>query len=424
VRSALVRVVFSSVCIAVLGGLAAACRAENLPPLRGDRNPVFSADPVISLDAEGHPALGVAISIPYQELQWIRLDGSPGPPRYAARLELTVVLEPDAHAPLGGDVWERRLVVPTYEASRSARAAVLEHRTFAVPPGRYALRVTVRDLNAETESGAEQRIRVPDYARVPVGFSDLELGVVDSSGAFFPLPTRIFGLEVRRLAARAALFDRRAGPWPRRYTFRYRIVDDLGAELVDGSTEATAARSSEPVVIRPASSELFLGRYVFGVELIEGKSRWRVERSFEVDESGPPRGREFERMLEPLSYIAEPGEIDRLRSLPPDQQPSGWEEFWRRRDPTPDNPHNEALVEFIRRVRYAEQHYQGFGPGWRSDMGRIYIKFGPPDQVENRPASSQTYQVEIWYYQNPYRRFVFEDREGFGRYTLRTPLVE
>jgi len=57
-------------------------------------------------------------------------------------------------------------------------------------------------------------------------------------------------------------------------------------------------------------------------------------------------------------------------------------------------------------------------------MGRIYIKFGPPDQIETRPATSQTPAFEVWYYNQPYRRLVFEDREGFGRYVLVTPILE
>ena len=55
-------------------------------------------------------------------------------------------------------------------------------------------------------------------------------------------------------------------------------------------------------------------------------------------------------------------------------------------------------------------------------MGRIYVKFGAPDQIETHPASSQIGVVELWHYGRPYRRFVFEDREGFGRYVLRSGL--
>ena len=57
-------------------------------------------------------------------------------------------------------------------------------------------------------------------------------------------------------------------------------------------------------------------------------------------------------------------------------------------------------------------------------MGRIYIRYGPPDQVEQRQPSATTPGLEIWYYNQPYRRLVFMDREGFGRFTLTNPPAE
>jgi GWxTD domain-containing protein len=389
--------------------------------MRSDRPPFFSADLVISLDADGRPALGLSITVPYQELSWIRPNDVPPGGRLAAGAEFTVVFEPNQPRPLSGDVWERRVVAPGYSATRSPSAVIVEKRTFGVAPGRYELRVAVRDLNAGTESTVRQKVDVPDYSKVPIGFADLELGTADSAGHFTPVPTRVFGLDASSIAARAVLFDRRPGNWPRRYPLQYRVLDDVGDALVSGTSEVTLERSAEPIVVRPNATELFLGHYVFEVELSEGKNHWRVERSFDVDESGPPRGREFERMLEPLSYIATSQEIEHLRGLSPEEQPRGWEEFWRRRDPTPDTPRNEALIEFFRRVRHAEKQFQGFGPGWRSDMGRIYIKYGPPDQIETRAQSATMPQLEIWYYNQPYRRFVFSDREGFGRYILVSP---
>jgi GWxTD domain-containing protein len=393
--------------------------ALDFPQLRADRAPFFTADIAVSVDSAGRPAMQVSVTVPYQDVQWIRLDRG-----YGMGVELAVVFQPKGRGRSYGDVWERRIAVPSFEATRSPNAALIEKRDFALPPGRYDMRVSVADLSADEGSSASQRIEVPDYSKVPVGFADLDLGVSDSSGAFVAMPTRRLGMNASRLAARAAVFDRRPGSWPRRYSFRYRIIDERGDELSNGSQEASVDRSAQPVIIRPPASELFVGSYVFQLDLVEGHSRWRVERSFEVEESGPPRGREFERMLEPLGYIADAGEIEALRALPPEQQPAGWDAFWRRRDPTPETARNEAMLEFFRRVHYAEQHFQGFGPGWRSDMGRIYIKLGPPDQVETRPASSQTVQQEIWYYNRPYRRLVFEDREGFGRYLLITPIPE
>jgi len=405
--------------VATIGAAASRGAAMDIPPLRADSPPYFSADVGISVDAEGRSQVSVSITLPYAELQWVKLTGG-----YGAGAEFSVVIQPRGRGRSFGDAWVRRVAVPSFESTRSPNAVILEKRNFSTPPGTYDLRISLEDLDSQEESSATQRVTVPDHSRVPVGFADLELGVADSAGTFTPVPTRRMGLNVAWLAARAVLFDRRPGSWPRRYSFRHRIRDDRGEELLTGMQEVTLQHSAEPVVIRPTKPDLFLGSYVFEVELAEGPSKWRVERSFEVEESGPPRGKEFERMLEPLAYIAEPGEIDALRALAPEQQAKGWEDFWRRRDPTPETSRNEAMLEFFRRVHYAEEHFQGYGPGWRSDMGRIYIKYGPPDQIEARPATAQTPPLEIWYYNRPYRRFVFEDREGFGRYVLRTGVGE
>jgi GWxTD domain-containing protein len=405
--------------VVALGLLAPPCAAVAPPVLRSDRPPVFTGDLAISLDAEGRPALSVSFSTSYLELQWIRLAYGLG-----AGLEYSVVLTQSDGFPAGGDVWERRIVVPDFKAARAPAAALVEQRTVAVKPGRYSVVLSVRDLNSGLQSSARDRLEIPDYSKVPVGFADLILGSWERDSVFREQPTRRFGQEASRLGARAVLFDRRPGAWPRDYPLHYELRQEDGEQVAQGDTVVRLAASGRPLTLRLRGLDLFLGSYVLEVRLSQGKSRWRVERSFEVEAAGPPRGKEFTRLLEVLAYIARPDEIDYLSSLPPEQQERGWNEFWRRRDPTPDTPQNEALVEFFRRVRYAEQHFQGVGPGWRSDMGRIYIKYGPPDQVESRPATVDAPLMEVWYYYNPYRRFYFADRDGFGRYVLLNPQAE
>jgi GWxTD domain-containing protein len=391
----------------------------DLPPLHSESIPSFTADVAISIDASGAPGLAVTLSLPYPELQWLRVPGG-----YSAGFEVTLAFDPDKPGPGTGDSWERKLFVTSFEQTTSFSTSVVERRTFHLTPGRYQLRVRVRDLDSGEQSTAHERLTVPDYSSVPVAIADLELGVADSSGGFRPRATRQFGLDSDRLAARLTILDRRSGAWPRAYDVLVRLLGENGDELLHDTRHVSLTRSGDPAIVRPDSVSLFVGNYSLEVELDADKSRWRLQRDFEVEESGPPRGREFRRMLEPLSYIATASEIDALNRVAEDEQAHAWDAFWKRRDPTPDTPRNEALIEFLRRVRYAEEHFQHYGPGWRSDMGRIYIKLGPPDQTETRPATGQTPQIEVWYYNHPFRQFVFADREGFGRYVLVNPSSE
>ncbi|MGA9390960.1 MAG: GWxTD domain-containing protein [Candidatus Sulfotelmatobacter sp.] len=87
------------------------------------------------------------------------------------------------------------------------------------------------------------------------------------------------------------------------------------------------------------------------------------------------------------------------------------EAFWQRRDPTPDTEENEYKEEHYRRIAYANEHFAAGIPGWKSDRGRIYIMYGPADEVESHPSGgsyerpmeegggeTSTYPFEDWRY--------------------------
>ena len=75
------------------------------------------------------------------------------------------------------------------------------------------------------------------------------------------------------------------------------------------------------------------------------------------------------------------------------------EQFWLRRDPSPNTIENEARDEHYRRIAYANERYRAAEPGWRTDRGRIYITWGPPDQIEAHPSGDgRSEPFEIWRY--------------------------
>jgi GWxTD domain-containing protein len=87
------------------------------------------------------------------------------------------------------------------------------------------------------------------------------------------------------------------------------------------------------------------------------------------------------------------------------------EQFWLRRDPTPDTPENEYKEEHYRRIAYANEHFASGVPGWRTDRGRIYIMYGPPDEIDSHPTggtydrppeegggTTSTFPFEDWRY--------------------------
>jgi GWxTD domain-containing protein len=78
------------------------------------------------------------------------------------------------------------------------------------------------------------------------------------------------------------------------------------------------------------------------------------------------------------------------------------ESFWRRRDPTPEAPPNEAREEHARRFAYALRNFGAGTPGWATDRGKIYILLGPPNGIERNPAGRTAFErpSEVWTYNN------------------------
>ncbi len=121
----------------------------------------------------------------------------------------------------------------------------------------------------------------------------------------------------------------------------------------------------------------------------------------------------FKRWLdEDVRYIITPEERKAFVQMATDEERENFiESFWMRRDPTPDSMENEYKEEHYRRIAYANDRYASGIPGWRTDRGRIYIAYGPADEIESHPSGGQyqrpyeegggftsTYPFEIWRY--------------------------
>ena len=97
-------------------------------------------------------------------------------------------------------------------------------------------------------------------------------------------------------------------------------------------------------------------------------------------------------------------------------------EFWKRYDPTPETPTNEFKDEYFRRFNYANAKFSSSSGtqqnGWKTDRGRVFISYGPPDEIQRYPSSLSEKPWEEWYYfkfgDQGEVYFIFQDEEGFG----------
>jgi GWxTD domain-containing protein len=143
----------------------------------------------------------------------------------------------------------------------------------------------------------------------------------------------------------------------------------------------------------------------------------------EADVFGRFTEEQLDSLYRPLLYLQERGERGVYEGLSIEGKRNYLRQFWARRDPTPGTPGNEVQDDFYRLIDRANDEFREGGagdvPGWRTDRGRILIRYGAPDEVLRRPASGPTRPYEVWKYTHGRpRKFLFYDETGLGHYAL------
>jgi GWxTD domain-containing protein len=111
-------------------------------------------------------------------------------------------------------------------------------------------------------------------------------------------------------------------------------------------------------------------------------------------------------------WIISDEETKAFKTLSNDEERDAFiEQFWLRRNPSPDSPDNEFREEHYRRIAYANEHFAAGKPGWKTDRGHIYIAYGKPDSIDSHPSGGNyerpqeegggettTFPFETWHY--------------------------
>jgi GWxTD domain-containing protein len=338
-----------------------------------------------------------------------------------------------------------------------ADAYTVEIVDFAVAPGRYRLDVTVEDsisgrkVQGETDIQAlSDTDKASDLLLAPEMRLATATDTVPRSGEFRT------GNNLVTAAARVILTPLRAKVY---YLLEaYAASNQTGSlsVLVRDSTGKQMVKTPEVPVTVAAGGSVLNGQldltglpegnytvaatlnmagqriersasiYMTGLQqtLVRDSARRESERATDEGYFAAMSEKELEDAKAPLLYVAESGEL------------SGWKKdlsleakrrfltrFWQKRDPTPGTVRNERRELFYDAIAYANRAFREGGrntvPGWRSDRGRIFAKYGKPDDIYHRQQEGNAPPYEVWRYtRNRDEYYIFADRTGFGAYNL------
>ncbi len=341
---------------------------------------------------------------------------------------------------------------------RTKGASKLEILDFAVPPGNYRVTVTVTDsvsgrrfssstdVEAWKEAPRASDLMLSPSMRLATGDDTMpRLGEIRRGNTMVTPVTRLKLTPVRSKAyylveAYATTAD--SG------SMVVRVLDSAGTSLVSSRpTRVQIAPGGSVLKGQLDLTGLPAGRYRFSVAIeVAGHREERTddlamadfEETMQREEArlaalkdtdegyfGSMNADQLDEAAEPLVYLTT---SDSLRVFNEDLSLSAKRQFliqfWQVRDPSPGTPRNESRQQFYDLIATANRQYQERGgsktPGWKTDRGRVYVKYGEPiEKLDRRSATGNAPPYEVWRYQRGKELyFVFADRTGFGGYKL------
>jgi GWxTD domain-containing protein len=463
-------------------------------PWRSDGKLLFIVDLAPSPGKDPRTRVDVAVRIPGDQLRYVDRGDS-----LVAQVKLSVEFRTRFGKKEHAD--DRTITVtspPRTKTGYSPGHLLLE--SYALPPGPHQVIVKIEDLqkakkglayvgrNVPEKGEASGLTTIPNYpedklalSRPLLAWPSSAIDPADTSRATMnaftrvpggapvvPNPDRTYGLyapiargyfEVRPVSGAAAGPDTIVA---RVKTIEGALIATVDSTVVD-EDGPWAGRLGFDVSTLPA------GAYDLEVEARNATGRTKSSNRFNVAwrmESWERDPREF--LEEAHFLIDDPDQETRYAESTAGEQEAWLDRYWKDKDPTPLTAQNEARDRFRARVQYANEHYsiQGVVKGMLSDRGRVYLRFGEPDDLRQQviPTGDRSLEAvaaeiaseddpryiqlrkpggigaderpfEIWTYNRAtesqeerarhgsqgrlQRKFVFVDERGFGDYTLK-----
>jgi GWxTD domain-containing protein len=321
--------------------------------------------------------------------------------------------------------------------SETRTIAVYDQWNDKLNPGDYLLEVNIQDENTGLKGNAQfnfsiHRISTEEFASSSIEFASR---IITSSGndifakgnkSIIPNPSRRYGVLNPILLIYYELYN--IGEDEKDSLEIYYSINSSTNETSKEFPPVRISKQHESTGITHGLSVANLRSGIYNINIVvkDKNLMHTLSRQFEVmqgdfaDQKSSVSLKDSDIFESILSVIGTDEQVKNYRKLNQTGKTAFIINFWESRDPSPGTPENEYLQKIQQRFIYARNNY-GWGgiKGWLTDMGRMVIKYGIPDEVLQFNSEAGYFPYQIWLYQdNREYQFVFGDIQNNGRYIL------
>ena len=383
----------------------------------------------LSFKSDGLPGARIDIytEVPFDILQFAATDSG-----FVARYEITVdILNEDGNGVLE-KIWNKAICIRSFDETQSRREFSPAMGSITLAPGVYEMRAELREMESGKTFAQVRKLNVPDYSEYPFSLSDIMLvDRVTTKGGQSTIVPNVSGNLYDLPHGFSLFFEIYNSTDADSVILTYQVVDKKEKQFYSKSDHRRLDGRKTEVIVEMDSTRFPSGGYVvaIGAQTINAADSARVysaqkRRAFVMRwRSMPTTLVDIDLAIRQAKYIANAKEYDAMADASTlEEKQKLFQEFWRKRNPSPDSQRNERMDEYYSRVQYANEHFSHFIEGWRTDMGMVFIIFGAPSSIDRHPFDTDAKPYVVWTYYDLDRQIVFVDDTGFGDYRLVTPI--
>lgn len=366
----------------------------------------------------------VFIQVPYKNIQFVKSNQG-----FTAKYSITAsVFDSLKKKLIVEKTWNETINVIDYNMATSKENSNLSKRSFELAPGNYLIRTMLQDKDSKQEAFGENSFTVKEY-RNNISLSDILFISNKESGQnkneIIPNVSRNIPSSRDKVKFYFEVYLKDS--IDTRLTFEYSILNSEN-KIIHKEVEDRNVKSGINQVLYTFNEFPFdLGVYTLTVAVLDSAEKIidRTNKAFYSHWKGlPALVTDIDKAISQTVYIATPAEIDFMEEGETVQEKTKrFLDFWKKKDPSPNNDENEIFDEYFRRIAYSNENFSNYIEGWRSDRGMVYTILGAPNNIDRHPFEYDSKPYEVWEYYDLNRSFIFLDQTGFGDYRLITPLT-
>ena len=364
----------------------------------------------------------VFIQLPYSSIQFVKQKGE-----FISLYSISLsVFDKDKEKLIAEKSWNSKIELKDFNETVSKKNYTLNMKSFFLKPGKYFMRSSVYDKESNNEMPQEKEFEVRDLSG-RVALSDIMLlnKLQEESGKNKISPN--VSHNVANMDKGLPVFYELYSDSHRNVSLLYRIKGEKGETVFTDTVKRNIDTGKTQIFYTLKDSSFSMGYYKLQINVLDSAENElaSVSKSFFSRWIGFPVSiTDLDKAVDEMIYIASPSQISKIKNGKTKKEKLElFKAFWKKQDPTPGTEENEVFDEYYARVAYANAHFSQYFPGWRSDMGMVFILLGPPDNIDKHPFDINAKPYEVWSYYNLNRSFIFVDETGFGDYRLITPLT-